>query len=121
MNTKMVFYITGKIIVTVSLLMLLPLMVALYYKEIASMLSFIYVLAAGLLFGLAMAYLCRKKDGVLFDILIDKFNLNPSECYFIDDMKVNIDEAFKRNIKGFVFDNNIELLYEDMRSNGIDI
>lgn len=66
MNTKMVFYITGKIIVTVSLLMLLPLMVALYYKETASMLSFIYVLAAGLLFGLAMTYLCRKKDGVLY-------------------------------------------------------
>lgn len=66
MNTKMVFYITGKIIVTVSLLMLLPLMVALYYKETASMLSFIYVLTAGLLFGLAMTYLCRKKDGVLY-------------------------------------------------------
>lgn len=66
MNTKMVFYITGKIIVTVSLLMLLPLMVALYYKETASMLSFIYVLVAGLLFGLAMTYLCRKKDGVLY-------------------------------------------------------
>ena len=66
-------------------------------------------------------YHTLKKDGVLFDILIDKFSLNPSECYFIDDRKVNIDEAFKRNIKGFVFNNDIELLYEDMRSNGIDI
>ena len=66
-------------------------------------------------------YHSLKRDGLLFDILLDKYNLDPSECYFIDDRIVNVNEAKKHNIKGFVFDNDVDLLYEDMRNNGIDI
>lgn len=66
-------------------------------------------------------YHSLKRDGLLFDILLDKYNLDPSECYFIDDRIVNVNEARKHNIKGFVFDNDVDLLYEDMRNNGIDI
>ena len=65
-------------------------------------------------------YHTKKRDGKLFDILLDKFNLKGEECYFIDDRKANIDEALKHNIKGFVFSDN-ESLYEDMKNNGIDI
>ncbi len=61
-----------------------------------------------------------KKDGKLFNILIDKYNLNPSECYFIDDKVENIKEAQKLGIKGYVFDNNNNL-YQDIRNNGFDI
>lgn len=66
-------------------------------------------------------YHTLKKDGILFDILLDKYNLEPFECYFIDDKIINVNEAKKHNIKGFVFNNDINLLYEDIRSNGIDI
>lgn len=66
-------------------------------------------------------YHTLKRDGLLFDILLDKYNLDPFECYFIDDRKVNVEEALKHNIKGFVFNGDNDLLYEDMRSNGIDI
>lgn len=66
-------------------------------------------------------YHSLKRDGLLFDILLDKYNLDPSECYFIDDRIVNVNEAKKHNIKGFVFDDDVDLLYEDMRNNGIDI
>ena len=62
-----------------------------------------------------------KKDGKLFNILIDKYNLNPSECYFIDDKVENIKEAQKLGIKGYVFDNNNNNLYQDIRNNGFDI
>ena len=66
-------------------------------------------------------YHTLKRDGLLFDILLDKYNLDPFECYFIDDNEININEAFKHGIKGFVFNNDINLLCEDMKNNGIDI
>ena len=66
MNTKMVFYITGRIIVTVSLLMLLPVMVAVYYYEVSSMLSFLCVSAASFMLGMGITLACKKRDGVLY-------------------------------------------------------
>ena len=67
-------------------------------------------------------YHALKKDGTLFDIFIEKYNVNPSECYFIDDKEINVSEARKRNITGFIFDENkdISLLYDDMRKYGIN-
>lgn len=62
-----------------------------------------------------------KEDGKLFNILIDNYNLNSSECYFIDDKIENIKEAQKIGMKGFLFDNNIDDLYQDIRNNGFDI
>lgn len=66
MNTKMVFYITGKIIVTVSLLMLLPVIVAVYYKETTALISFLTVLVGSFVLGSVLTFLCRDKDGVLY-------------------------------------------------------
>jgi len=68
-------------------------------------------------------YQTLKKDGKLFKILLDKYNLNPSECYFIDDRLDNIEVGKKLGINGFLFDENknINLLYEDMIKNGIHV
>ena len=64
-----------------------------------------------------------KKDGKLFGIFLNKFNLNPKDCYFIDDNIINIREASKHGIKGYTFNNNenIDRLYSDMRNNGINV
>ena len=68
-------------------------------------------------------YNAIKQDGILFDILIDKYKLNVDECYFIDDNKEIIDVALKYGIKSYIFneDNDINDLYNDMRNNEIDI
>ncbi len=68
-------------------------------------------------------YNTLKRDGLLFDILINKYNLDVKESYFIDDNLDNIIEAEKHGIKGYVFDEkgNIIKLYKDMRENGIKI
>ena len=67
-------------------------------------------------------YNAIKQDGKLFDIIINKYNLNVDECYFIDDNKDIIDEALKYGIKSYIFneDDDINNLYNDMRNNGID-
>lgn len=62
-----------------------------------------------------------KRNGILFDILLNKYNLNPNECYFIDDLEININEAKKHGIKGYLYNNDINDLYDDMVNNGIDM
>ena len=68
-------------------------------------------------------YNTLKKDGILFEILLKKYNLNVNECYFIDDKKINIEIAEKYGIKGYFFkeNENIDLLYKNMKDNGINL
>ncbi len=72
---------------------------------------------------LSCDYNTVKSEGLLFDIFIKNFNLNPNECYFIDDKISNIEEAKKHGISGSTFNTNddISKLYNDMRNNGINI
>ena len=62
-----------------------------------------------------------KKDGKLFDIFLNTFNVNPNECYFIDDRLINIEQAIKYGIKGFLYNNSMDELYSDMINNNINI
>lgn len=68
-------------------------------------------------------YGVMKWSGKLFEVLFDKYNIVPEESYFIDDNPINIDIAFKYKMKGFLFNENenIDILYEDMRNNWIVI
>ena len=72
---------------------------------------------------LSCNYQKLKKDGLLFEILINKYNLNPSECYFIDNTKENILIAYKYGIKGYLFNENDDInnLYNDMYNNEIKL
>lgn len=60
-----------------------------------------------------------KKEGSLFKIFLDKFKLEASDCYLIDDSEVNIKNALKYGIIGDVFDNHIQKLYHNMMKRGI--
>ena len=72
---------------------------------------------------LSCNYQKLKKDGLLFEILLNKYNLNPSECYFIDNTKENILIAYKYGIKGYLFNENDDInnLYNDMYNNEIKL
>ena len=72
---------------------------------------------------LSCNYQKLKKDGLLFEILLNKYNLNPSECYFIDNTKENILIAYKYGIKGYLFNENDDInnLYNDMLNNEIKL
>ena len=48
-------------------------------------------------------YNTLKKDGKLFEILLNKYNLNGNECFFIDDKKENIMIAKTYGIDGLVY------------------
>ena len=74
-------------------------------------------------FIISCYYNTLKKEGKLFSILLDKYNLSSSECYFIDNNIINIDIASKYGIKGYLFNelDDINKLYIDMNNNSINI
>lgn len=48
-------------------------------------------------------YLMLKPDMEIYKLLLDKFNLNPKECLFIDDRLENVQGAEKAGMHGMVF------------------
>ncbi len=55
-------------------------------------------------FFISALYKLIKPQPEIYDAFCRKFNLKPEECFFIDDMKVNIDAAKAFGMQGFVFD-----------------
>lgn len=49
-------------------------------------------------------YKLLKPSEEIYSAFFHKFSLKPEECYFIDDLKENIDGAIRSGMKGFVFD-----------------
>lgn len=58
---------------------------------------------------------CNKPNAKIYETLIEKYQLNPEECFFIDDYKENIDAAHRLKIKGYVFEGDVESLLSCMR------
>ena len=63
-----------------------------------------------------------KPDPRLYRALYAKYALDPSECFFVDDMPQNIEGAAKTGMTGFCFaQRNLDKLREAMRKEGITI
>ena len=67
-------------------------------------------------------YKILKPDPEIYKILFKKYNLNPEECFFIDDKKQNIEAGKILGMKGFVFkdkDNGLNDLLKELNKNNI--
>lgn len=53
---------------------------------------------------------CVKPSQRIYQILLERYYLNPEECLFIDDMKANIEAAMEIGMDGFLFENNVDKL-----------
>jgi len=62
----------------------------------------------------------KKPEPRIFEITLERLNLKPDECVFIDDKKGNIDAAQKIGIKGILF-KDTDQLEKDLRGLGIDV
>ena len=60
-----------------------------------------------------------KKDGKLFDIFLEKYNLDPKTCYFIDDTLENIEVANSKGINGILYKENDEEIINYFKERGI--
>lgn len=69
-------------------------------------------------------YKLVKPDEEFFKVLFNKFNLNPEECFFVDDKEKNINAGKKLGMNGHVLDyenNGVNKLIDDLKLNGVDI
>ena len=89
-----------------------------------SMLRFTYKLPvlqlfSGILFS-AQVYLL-KPDPKIYLEFFNRFSLNPTECYFIDDRLDNIETGRKLGMDGFCYGGEILPLYTAMKNAGISV
>lgn len=61
-----------------------------------------------------------KPDPRIYQLLLDRFQLKPEECVFIDDTPVNIQAAEEQGIHGIVFENR-EQVIRAMGELGMDV
>lgn len=66
-------------------------------------------------------YNILKSDKKIYELLFLKYNLNPEECFFIDDKNRNIEIGKSFKMDGYVFNNNIDELKLVLNDKGIII
>ncbi|MCQ3035172.1 MAG: HAD family phosphatase [Bacilli bacterium] len=57
-----------------------------------------------------------KPDPRIYKILLEKYNLNPEECIFLDDRERNCEGARKVGIKSIVYKHNVDEIYKIIKS-----
>lgn len=63
---------------------------------------------------------CVKPDAKIYNRLFERFNINPSESFFIDDLPHNIEGAKKCGMNGYLFESGkAEDLKNELLSRGI--
>ena len=74
---------------------------SIYYKSVLNDLD-------GYIFS--YEYKTIKKDGKLFDILLEKYDLDPKTCYFIDDTIENIKVAESKGMNGILYEDDNKII-----------
>lgn len=64
---------------------------------------------------------CCKPAKEIYRRLFDKYNLNPSECLFIDDREENCGGARNAGMDAYKYDGHFEELMDFLKSKGIDL
>ncbi len=67
-------------------------------------------------FIVSAEHLTLKPEAEIYKVLFNTFNLNPAECFFIDDMPENIEGAAALGMKGHCFDHgNVAVLRKALK------
>lgn len=71
-------------------------------------------------FFISALYKLLKPQPEIYQAFCEKFNLMADECFFIDDMAINIDGAKAFGMQGFVFDTkDVKALEKELNANGV--
>ena len=62
-----------------------------------------------------------KPQPEIYRLMLERFALKAEECFFIDDMSVNIEGAFTCGISGAVFHDDMTLLRRALREAGVEV
>lgn len=60
-----------------------------------------------------------KPDERIFQLLLDRYDLAPQNCFFIDDMAANVEAARRAGLDGCVFEGDFEALVRLLEGRGV--
>jgi len=64
---------------------------------------------------------CIKPDAEIYQLFFNHFNLEPTECFFIDDLAINIEAAASQGMQGHIFDGNISEMVSSLKARDVMI
>ena len=62
-----------------------------------------------------------KPQPEIYTLLCNTFGLQPSECFMIDDMPMNIEGAYEAGLAGFVFHGEVSALRNALKQAGVHL
>ena len=60
-----------------------------------------------------------KPEREIYEILFREYGLDPSECFFVDDLNINVEGALCAGMDGYVFDGDMGRLRQALRRAGV--
>lgn len=73
--------------------------------------------------GVLVSYSVKtvKPQPEIYGMLCEKFGLKAEECFFVDDLPVNVVGARRTGMSGMVFHEDVEELREELRRAGVNV
>ena len=62
-----------------------------------------------------------KPQHEIYETLFREYGLKPKECFFIDDLTINIEGAWFTGMSGAVFDGDMARLRQNLRASGVPV
>ncbi|MEY8386067.1 HAD family phosphatase [Oscillospiraceae bacterium 38-13] len=62
-----------------------------------------------------------KPQHEIYETLFREYRLKPEECFFIDDLNINIEGAWYTGMAGAVFDGDLSRLRQALRASGVPV
>ena len=60
-----------------------------------------------------------KPEREIYEILFREYGLKPSECFFVDDLNINVEGALCAGMDGYIFDGDVGRLRQALRRAGV--
>lgn len=62
-----------------------------------------------------------KPEREIYRILFREYALDPAECFFVDDLSINVEAALCAGMDGYVFDGDVDRLRQALRRAGVPV
>lgn len=62
-----------------------------------------------------------KPEREIYEILFREYGLDPAECFFVDDLNINVEGALCAGMDGYIFDGRVDRLRQALRRAGVPV
>ena len=62
-----------------------------------------------------------KPEREIYEILFREYGLEPSECFFVDDLNINVEGALCAGMDGYIFDGDVGRLRQALCRAGVPV